>query len=119
MMMYAERHRPPMGSRRFDPSWCPMYGKDSEIALSQTSFSASCARACTDDDGIFEHHTQRTAFTPIVASIVAIPIGLRSTGVVSPCSARCKRCKDSINTWTNEMIMTTEKMSWGERRRVA
>jgi hypothetical protein len=36
---------------------CPT-GKDSEIALSQTSFSASCARACTDDDGIFEHHTQ-------------------------------------------------------------
>lgn len=61
--------------------------------------------------------THRTALTPIVASMVAIPIELRSTGVSSPCRARSRRWKDSLNTWTNEMIMTTEKMSCGEQRR--
>ena len=102
-----------------------------------TSFSASCAKAWTPDEGIREHHTHllsarhhereqqthRTPFTPIVASIVlifskisigltgthAIPIPLRSTTSCLPLAVA--RWKDSMKTCINEAIIATEKMS--------
>lgn len=87
-------------------------GNDREMTLSHTSFSASWAKACTPEEGMREHQNHRTDLTAIVASIVAIPMLLRSAG--SPCPdlmTLTVRCRASMKTWAKETIMTTEKMS--------